>query len=72
MQIEKMDRSRLVIEKRENLDKKDIDYWKHAMIEEKLQTITYLSECFYGKEAATGHKTDAGRLQGICSILKLK
>ena len=30
------------------------EYWKNASIEEKLEMITYLRECFYGTEATTG------------------
>ena len=66
MQASRINRAEIVIEKREELDKKDAEYWKHATIEEKLQTITYLRECFYGEEATTG------RLQRVHTILKLK
>jgi len=34
--------------------------------EEKLQTVTYLRECFYGEDATTG------RLQRVCQIIKMK
>lgn len=30
------------------------EYWSKASVEEKLKTITYLRECFYGPEATTG------------------
>ena len=63
---EKMDKYSIVIAKREELDKKDDEYWRSAPIEEKLQTITYLRECFYGEEATTG------RIQRVCTMLKLK
>ena len=62
----KIDRSQIVVEKKDVLDTNDADYWSHAAIEEKLQTITYLRECFYGEEATTG------RLQRVYSVLKLK
>ena len=62
----KIDRSQIVIEKKETLDNCDAEYWGHATVEEKLQTITYLRECFYGKEATTG------RLQRVHTMLKLK
>jgi len=48
------------------LDESDDEYWANASIEEKLQTITYLRECFYGKTATTG------RLQRIYTMSKLK
>ena len=72
MLTDNMDRSQIVIAKRTELDKNDADYWKYASMEEKMQTITYLRECFYGKEATTGHTSDAGRLQRVCTMLKLK
>jgi hypothetical protein len=46
--------------------KADDEYWRHATTEEKLQTITFLRECFYGEEATTG------RLQRFYTIFKLK
>jgi len=30
------------------------EYWSKASVEEKLKTITYLRECFYGPAATTG------------------
>jgi len=66
MQTNKMDKSQIVVAKREELDKKDSEYWKDASIEEKVQTITYLREYFYGEEATTG------RIQRVHTILKLK
>jgi len=64
--MEKMDRKQIVIAKNDELDNRDTEYWKKASIKEKLQTITYLRECFYGKEATTG------RLQRFHNIVKLK
>ena len=61
-----MDKTQIVIASKEELDKKDIEYWQQASIEEKFHTITYLRECFYGEEATTG------RIQRVCSVLKLK
>ena len=61
-----MDKSSIVIAKREEIDKKDDEYWHFAPVEEKLQTITYLRECFYGEEATTG------RIQRVHTVLKLK
>ena len=48
----------------EDFDKLDIEYWAKAKIKEKLETVTYLRECFYGKEATTG------RLQRIYKVFK--
>ena len=61
-----MDRSKVIIATKDELDKIDADYWAKASIEEKLQTITYLRECFYGEEATTG------RLQRFYTMSKLK
>jgi hypothetical protein len=34
--------------------KEERESWSNASVEEKLKTITYLRECFYGPEATTG------------------
>jgi len=62
----KMDRTKVVIAKQEDFDKMDDIYWANAPAEEKIETVTFLRECFYGKEATTG------RLQGFYQILKFK
>jgi hypothetical protein len=62
----KMNRKQIVIASRDALDERDAEYWNHATIEEKLETITFLRECFYGEEAT------AGRLQRVHTMLKLK
>jgi len=69
---EKMDRTKVTIAKRDVLDKADGEYWRHATAEEKFQTITFLRECFYGKEATSRHPMDARRLQRFYTITKLK
>ena len=52
---DKIDRKQIVVaDSNETLDDQDIEYWNRATIKEKLQTITYLRECFYGPEATTG------------------
>jgi hypothetical protein len=63
---EKMDRSKVVCSTQELLDEEDNKYWSNATPKEKLQTITYLRECFYGKTATTG------RLQRFYTVSKLK
>ena len=66
MIADRIDRTQIVVAKKEELDEKDAEYWARATVEEKLQTITYLRECFYGEEATTG------RVQRVCSVSKLK
>ena len=66
MLADKINRNQITIAKQNELDKNDTNYWKHASMEEKMQTITYLRECFYGEEATTG------RLQRVYTMLKLK
>jgi hypothetical protein len=64
---DKMDRKQIVTAAcSEALDAQDIEYWSRATVKEKLQTITYLRECFYGPEATTG------RLQRFHTLLELK
>jgi hypothetical protein len=63
----KMDRNQIVVaDSNKTLDDQDIEYWSRATVKEKLQTITYLRECFYGPEATTG------RLQRFYTMLELK
>jgi hypothetical protein len=50
----KMNRKIVMFEKAEDLRKSDKQHWAKASIKEKLITITYLRECFYGPEATTG------------------
>ena len=66
MLAEKMDRTKIIVAKNDELDSMDAEYWSKAAIEEKLEMITYLRECFYGEEATTG------RLQRVYSVFKLK
>lgn len=61
---EKMDRRQIFFGTAKELEKNDREYWSKANVEEKLKTITYLRECFYGKEATTG------RLQRVHKIFK--
>ena len=63
---ERMDRRKVIYSNKESLNLDDIKYWENATAKEKLQTITYLRECFYGKTATTG------RLQRIYTKSKLK
>lgn len=60
----RMNRKDVSVGSAEELAKDDKAYWSKASIEEKLQEITYLRECFYGKEATTG------RLQRVYTIIK--
>ncbi len=47
-------------------EKEERELWSNASVEEKLKTITYLRECFYGPEATTG------RLQRFYKFIKLQ
>ena len=62
----KMVRNTVSYGNQKTFDENDIAYWQNASVEEKLQTITYLRECFYGKEATTG------RMVKICTMFRLK
>ena len=62
--MDSFDKTKIIIAKREDIDEMDYEYWGKASIKEKLQTITYLRECFYGEEATTG------RVQRICTMFK--
>jgi hypothetical protein len=53
---ERMDRSIVSYGNQKKFDEEDRAYWQNAPVAEKLQTITYLRECFYGKEATTKKK----------------
>jgi len=64
--MERMDRTQITTGKAEEMNNQDRKYWSAAPIREKLETITYLRECFYGKEATTG------RLQRIYTVFKQK
>ena len=61
-----MDKSKIVMATQKELDEMDNEYWQKATIEEKLETIVYLRECFYGEEATTG------RVQRFHKMFKLK
>lgn len=60
----KINRRQIVISNSAELEKSDREYWENATLAEKLRTITYLRECFYGDEATTG------RLQRFYTIFK--
>jgi hypothetical protein len=49
----RMDRTKIIIETQENIDKMDDFYWANASVEEKVETVTFFWVCFYGKEATT-------------------
>ena len=61
---ERIDRSKIKIAKQEEFDKIDNQYCIEATVKEKLETITYLRECFYGEEATTG------RVQRVYTMFK--
>jgi hypothetical protein len=66
MFTERIDKSKIFYSTKEALNDIDSEYWKTATTKEKLQTITYLRECYYGKQATTG------RLQRFYTLFKLK
>jgi len=45
---------RIVLGIQKKFDKMDDLYWANASVDEKIETITFLMGCFYGKEATTG------------------
>lgn len=61
---DKMNRKQIFVGTAKELEINDKKYWSAANVEEKLKTITYLRECFYGKEATTG------RLQRLYKVFK--
>ena len=50
----KIDRTYVGFTDHETLQDEDEKYWAAAPVQEKLEMITYLRECFYGTEATTG------------------
>ena len=60
----RIDRSQIIVGNIRTLEKDEKKYWAKADVKEKLQTITYLRECFYGHEATTG------RLQRFYQVFK--
>jgi hypothetical protein len=62
----RMNRNDIAFGTAQEFEVQDRHFWAHASYEEKLMTITYLRECFYGKEATTG------RLQRIYQFFKQK
>ena len=61
---QKMNRKQIQSGTKKEIDKSDKEYWAKADVGEKVQTITYLRECFYGPEATTG------RLQRFYTVFK--
>ena len=61
-----MDKFQVVVGTQEEFDNMDNEYWQKATIEEKLETIVYLRECFYGEKATTG------RVQRLHKMFELK
>ncbi len=59
-----MDRRQLRVGTQDELDRAQREEWERTPVAEKLRTITYLRECFYGPEATTG------RLQRVHTVLK--
>jgi hypothetical protein len=62
--MKSFDKTKIIIAKREDVDEMDSEYWSNTSIEERLETVIYLRECFYGKKATTG------RIQRIYTMFK--
>jgi len=62
----RINRSQVIVGNASSLEEDDKKYWAKADVKEKLQTITYLRECFYGDEATTG------RFQRFHKVFKRK
>ena len=50
----RMDRSGAEFTDSKTIHEEDNAYWSSVPVEEKLEMMTYLRECFYGDEATTG------------------
>ena len=61
---QRMNRAQFTISNHKELELQDKEYWDKATVQERLETITYLRECFYGPEATTG------RLQRFYKFVK--
>lgn len=62
----KIDRKEVSFGKTGDSNEEDNIYWAKASLEEKLEMINFLRECFYGDEATTG------RLQRFFEFSKQK
>jgi len=51
---DRMNRKLVSFGSAEEHDAREREYGQNASIQEKLEAITYLRECFYGKEATSG------------------
>ena len=50
----KIDKADVAFTDHKTIQEDDEKYWANASVDEKLEMITYLRECFYGPEATTG------------------
>ena len=64
--IYNIDKNKVSVSRLEDAHSEDSIYWARASLEEKLEMINYLRECFYGDEATTG------RLQRFFEFSKQK
>jgi len=62
----KLDRTMIVFGRTDEVEQRERELCKNETHQDKLRTITYLRECFYGPEATTG------RLQRFYQIVKQK
>ena len=60
----RMDRAHVFVGSAREADQESREELAHMSVSERLETITYLRECFYGAEATTG------RLQRLYTVVK--
>ena len=62
--VQRMNRMNITVGTAKELEKSDRKKLTETSVKERLETITYLRECFYGTEATTG------RLQRFHTVFK--
>ena len=62
--MKRMQREVVVFASQAELEADDKQQWQSATVAERLETITFLRECFYGDQATTG------RLSRVYRIIK--
>ncbi len=62
--VQRMNRMSVTVGTAKELDKENRRQLTETSVKDRLETITYLRECFYGSEATTG------RLQRFYTVFK--
>ncbi len=52
--VQRMNRMSVIVGTAQELDRESRKQLSETSVKERLETITYLRECFYGAEATTG------------------